>query len=208
MRKIRQPLAALQWQEDDSYDVLSTNGESSTTSNVTMQDQLAQLTNIVYGMATKNNGSSTSGSGTIPCYDPSDKTADINKWLMKVDDLKQMHDWSDVTTTDFAMGKLRGYAQRWYAGLSTVKYSWEEWKEKLRSAFPEKVDFHSTLDVMMKRVQLSGESVVEYYYDKLGLLEACDLFKEKAVSCIIAGLRDSHVRITAKVGSFDTPEKL
>lgn len=210
MRRTSRKVQALQWREEASDDNFSASGENSSTSASTAdtQSQLEQLTNIVFGMATGHTNKATSGSGSIPYYNPGDRTASIGKWLDKVDELKVIHGWNEVTTAEFATSKLSGYAQKWYANLKSVRYSWQEWKEKLRAAFPEKINYSASLEAMIRRVQMPGESVVKYYYDKLGLLELCEIYDDKAVSCIISGLRDNHIKMTTTVANFETPENL
>lgn len=53
-----------------------------------------------------------------------------------------MLEWEDEITVYCALSKLHGLTAVWYEGLSSARYTWEEWKEKLIRAFPSQRDFN------------------------------------------------------------------
>lgn len=61
---------------------------------------------------------------------------------------------------------------------------------------------------MIQRKKQNHESYAQYYYDKVVLLNDCDISDEKAVSCIIGGIDDRVVSSGAKAGKHTTPESL
>lgn len=144
----------------------------------------------------------------VPYFDPEDRNQSAEKWLRKVDELGNIFGWSEEATIYFALSKLKGLAEVWYKGLPSLNYSWTEWKEKLRRAFPSKQDFCELLNEMLRRRKRYGETYTKYFHEKLALLNACKIKGEDAVSCIIGGIDDRIIKTGAKTGYYKTPEQL
>jgi hypothetical protein len=60
---------------------------------------------------------------------------------------------------------------------------------------------------MMQRVKRVEEKYLRYYYEKLVLLNQCDINGKKAVSCLIAGIQDVVIKTGATAGGY-TPSTL
>ncbi|KAJ8977404.1 hypothetical protein NQ317_003185 [Molorchus minor] len=60
---------------------------------------------------------------------------DVVVWCNKIDELREVFHRSEETTTYYALARFKGLAEVWYRSLESVKYSWAEWKEKLKRAF-------------------------------------------------------------------------
>lgn len=95
------------------------------------------------------------------------------------------------------MQKLQGLAKVWYEGLNTILYTWSEWQEKLTAAFPCEQNYGQILEEMLRRKTKFGEPVENYYYEKLALLNQCDINGKRAVDCIIHGITDRMVKSSA-----------
>lgn len=145
---------------------------------------------------------------TVPIFDPDEKNQTIEQWCVKIDELREMFHWSEDLTIYFAISKLKGLATIWYQGLSSVKYSWEEWKIKLQQAFPSQRDYNEMLWAMMTRKKKTDESYGQYFYEKQALLNGCKIQGRDAVSCIIGGISESHIKAAARAGDYDNPESL
>lgn len=61
---------------------------------------------------------------------------------------------------------------------------------------------------MLDRKMKLGESVDDYYYDKITLLNACDIKSKKAVDCLIHGIEDRMIRSGASSARLSDPEDL
>jgi hypothetical protein len=61
---------------------------------------------------------------------------------------------------------------------------------------------------MMQRVKRVEEKYLRYYYEKLVLLNQCDINGEKAVSCLIAGIQDVVIKTGARAGGYTDPSTL
>ena len=53
-----------------------------------------------------------------------------------------------------------------------------------------------------------GQSFDNYYYERLALLNKCEITGSKAVGRLIHGLDDKFVRMSASACMFNKPEKL
>lgn len=144
----------------------------------------------------------------VPSFDPEERNQSSFVWCKKVDELKVIFNWTEEATIYFALSKLRGLAGTWYKGLATVNFTWDEWKTKLQDAFPSSKDYYEQLVEMIGRRKKAGESYGRYFYEKLTLLNACQISEENAVACIIGGLDDRVVKIGAKAGRYKTPNEL
>lgn len=144
----------------------------------------------------------------IPEFDPSIQNHRIDNWLVKVNECAQIYGWSDQQTAHFALPRLVGHAKKWYEGLKTIKNTWLEWQEHLKRAFPTDTNYGALLNEMLGKKYSVGDSVDEYYYNKMILLNACDISGKKAVDCIIYGLEDRTIRAGASSARFAQPEDL
>lgn len=144
----------------------------------------------------------------VPEFNPEDKRLTVADWCHKVDELRDIFQWSEEATIYFAMSKLRGLAEVWYRSQPTLKLTWEEWKQKLEIGFPSKRDYCFELENMLRRKKRPEESYTKYYYEKLAMLNECDVFGTKAVSCLIGGISDVVIKAGASAGNHQTPESL
>ncbi|KAK5647817.1 hypothetical protein RI129_002709 [Pyrocoelia pectoralis] len=104
--------------------------------------------------------------------------------------------------------RLTGLARTWYDNLTTYTYNWGEWKSLIVKTFPDHVDFAATLRQLVNRDKQRNETMTQYYFGKMTLIQACNITKKNAVSCLIDGLKDRTLRNGAKAGRYDTPEDL
>lgn len=155
----------------------------------------------------RSRGEVTKGE-VVPFFNPEERQQTAEAWCSKVDELAQVFHWDEDQTIYFALSKLRGLAQIWYNGLVTIKHSWNEWKEKIKAAFPAKRDFYTILLEVAKRRKQPNETYSNYFYEMSALLNQCKITGPDAVSCIIGGIDDRLVKTTAKGGNHQTPESL
>lgn len=106
------------------------------------------------------------------------------------------------------MPKLGGHARKWYEGLQTILLTWPEWQERLSKAFPSESNYGALLSEMLDRRMKLGETIDEYYYDKMVLLNACSIDGKKAVDCLVYGIDDRTIRASASSARCHDPEDL
>lgn len=145
---------------------------------------------------------------SVPTFDPNDYNQASTSWCNKVDELRKIFGWSEEVTIYLALAKLRGLAETWYKGLSSLTNTWEEWKRKLQAAFPPQRDMYETLGKMMRRRKRREENYAQYFHEMLSLVSACKITGADAVSCIIGGIDDHVIKAGAKAGKHQTPESL
>lgn len=144
----------------------------------------------------------------LPEFNPINKSQSIESWLKKVNECALVYSWDDKTTVHYAMQKLQGLAKTWYESLSTILFTWKEWEKKLLNAFPCEENYGQTLEAMLKRKSTYNEPIEIYYYEKLALLNRCDITGKRAVDCIIHGLSDRFVKSSALALRCTMPEQL
>ncbi|KAL0829563.1 hypothetical protein ABMA28_003074 [Loxostege sticticalis] len=145
---------------------------------------------------------------TVPEFDPARKEQTMTMWLHKVNECASIYGWSEKQLIHYALPKLKGVAQRWYEGLSSVLFSWEEWQTKLLTAFPSEENYGQMLSDMLAKRARFGDSLETYFYDKTALINRCGITGRRAVECILHGVDDRSVRLGAEAVQYDNPDKL
>lgn len=144
----------------------------------------------------------------IPEFDPSDGSQNIESWIHKVNECAQIYSWNDVQVRHYALAKLAGLAKRWYQGLPSLLYTWDQWKEKLKTAFPSTENYGDMLQKMLQYRCRLGQALDIYYYEKMILINKCEISGRKAVGCLVHGIDDKFVRMSANACRFEEPEQL
>ncbi|KAJ8737072.1 hypothetical protein PYW07_000343 [Mythimna separata] len=155
-----------------------------------------------------SNNYSISPKNILPDFDPSSKGQKIDIWLKKVNECATVYGWDERTVIHFAMQKLQGLAKTWYESLNSLLFTWSEWQHKLRCAFPFDQNYGQSLEEMLRRKSKFDEPLETYYYEKLALLNHCDIDGKRAVECIIHGLSDSTMRSSANAIRCTQPDQL
>ena len=101
------------------------------------------------------------------------------KWIEKVDQLAKINGWDDNTKVFHMQGRLVGLARKWYDNRPTYDLNWTEWKELLLKSFPEHQDYATAIRKMINRYKKANESWEEYYFDKLELINACEIINQE-----------------------------
>lgn len=185
------------------------NRSSSRTRDEALDQFTALMTAFLQRTAVRDQPStSTMGSDAIPDFNPEDKGLTAASWCKKIDELRDIFKWSEEATIYFAMSRLKGLAEVWYKSLPSLKFTWEEWKQKLELGFPSRRDYYADLQTMMSRTKQPNETYIKYYYEKIALLNCCKIFGLDAVSCIIGGIKDNVVKTGATAGNHQSPESL
>lgn len=145
---------------------------------------------------------------TVPEFDPARKEQTMTIWLHKVNECASIYGWTEKQTVHYALPKLRGVAKRWYEGLSSVLFSWTEWQIKLLAAFPSEENYGQMLSDMLAKRAHFGDSLEDYYYDKIVLINRCGISGKRAVECVLHGIDDRTVRLGAEAAQYDDLDKL
>ena len=145
---------------------------------------------------------------SIPTFNPDDSHQNIETWLEKIEDLRRMYGWDEVTTSTFMTGRLQGLARKWYDSLPSVALSWEQWKNSITNAFKDRTELPVRLTKMLARKKEPAENMGDYFYDKAALVTACGFKGSDAVQCIAAGIYDDAIQAAIKLSAFQSPDEL
>jgi hypothetical protein len=144
----------------------------------------------------------------IPEFNPSEKNQRIDVWLKKVNECSKVYGWDEKTVIHFAMQKLSGLAKTWFESLNTILFTWDEWQAKLVNAFPSEQNYGQLLEDMLKRRSRQQEPIEIYFYEKLALLNQCEIVGRRAVDCLIHGIVDKTMRSSALALRCEEPDQL
>lgn len=186
----------------------SRRGRTRSSSRQRMREFFTQFTNFIGGSSSNTNRDSFPNINVVPEFDPSKKNQTIHIWLTKVNECARMYGWSERQIIHYALPKLSGVAKKWYEGLPSVLFSWSEWQVKLKSAFPTEENYGQMLSDMLDKKARYGESLEDYYYEKMSLINRCNISGKKAVECVLYGIEDRFVRMGAEAAQFSDPDRL
>lgn len=144
----------------------------------------------------------------IPEFDPNDGSQNIEAWIHKVNECATIYSWNETQIRHYALTKLTGLAKRWYQGLPSLLYTWEQWTEKLKAAFPSTENYGELLQRMLQARCKIGQPLDVYYYEKMTLINRCEITGRKAVGCLVHGIDDKFIRMSANACRFEEPEQL
>ncbi|XP_063385532.1 uncharacterized protein LOC134671603 [Cydia fagiglandana] len=155
---------------------------------------LDKFLNILDNFKRSDKPKLTFNTNVVPEFDPSSKEQTILTWLTKVEECAQIYGWEDKEIIHYSLPKLTGLAKTWYQGLSTLLFTWTEWKQKLIESFPYREDYAELLTEMLAKKVKYGESFEHYYYAKVNLLNRCKIYNKHAVDCLLNGIEDRTVK--------------
>lgn len=144
----------------------------------------------------------------IPEFDPMSKEQTMLNWINKVEECAEIYSWEDKEIIHYALPKLSGVAKTWYQGLPSLLFSWPEWKKKLIESFPVRENYAELLTEMLQKKVKYGESLEQYFYAKMNLLNRCHIRGKQAVDCLLYGIDDRTVKIGAQAAEFKEPEQV
>lgn len=189
---------------------LETHSPSSRIEN-SSENILNQLISALQGRTNVRSNYSTHVQGSqnvITEFDPTSKSQTINDWLAKINESAEIYGWTEQQTIFYALPKLSGLAKKWYDGLTTVKFTWNEWQQKLLTTFPSDQNYADLLVEMLNRKSRRNETLVEYFYDKIMLINRCQLKGRQAVDCLSHGVYDNNTRINIQGAQFNDPDQV
>lgn len=178
--------------------------------NVLNNDTQAFLATLVEAL-TRNRSQSNKFpmlGNVIPDFDPMVKNQTIVMWINKVEECARLYGWGDDQIIHYALPKLSGIAKTWYQALPSMSYSWSEWKDKLEQSFPSSEDYAELLTEMLSKRAKFNDSLEHYYYEKINLLNRCEIYGKRAVDCLLYGIEDRSLRLGAKAAKCQEPEQV
>lgn len=145
---------------------------------------------------------------TIPEFNPDATGMNVHEWMDIFSEVAADNNWTlDDKKFHFA-NKLGGSARRWFINSKMMDEKWGTIKSAFKKSFPSDAHFYEQLSTMMNRVKQDNESMSNYFYHKIALINECEFTGIKAVSCLIGGLKNSKLKSFALKQQFQTPEDL
>lgn len=145
---------------------------------------------------------------TIPEFNPETSNLSSQDWIKLIETKAKERDWKPDEKLYVLSSRLAGFARQWYLNNGIKCRSWMDLKTAFFIAFPSENDYYMLLKKMFVRVKEDGESITSYFHHKVALLNACDIYNRKAVSCIVGGLPSTKMKEDAKLENFDDPDLL
>lgn len=179
-----------------------------TVSNSDLSNIALVFKELIQNMKSDNSGERYPTLNVVPEFDPSKRNQTIQMWISKVNECAIIYSWSERQIVHYALPKLVGLAQKWYQGLPSLLFSWPEWQVKLKLAFPSDENFGQLLTDMLACKARFGEPLEEYFYEKMVLLNRCNITDKNAIDCILFGIEDRSIRTSAEAAQFTEPDKL
>ncbi|CAG9856032.1 unnamed protein product [Phyllotreta striolata] len=136
------------------------------------------------------------------------KTSHIttSAWLNKISEECLERRYDEITCINFIQSKMSGLMKAWFKTLDAYQYTWPELKMLIIQTFPDTTDFACTLRLLVDRLKIPEETITQYYFSKMYLIEACKISGCNAVSCLIDGLSDPQIQKEAREQNYLTPE--
>lgn len=154
---------------------------------------------------THNPFSYAGAQNVLPIFDPKSKNQSAEDWIRKVNETAAIYNWQEKQIIYHALPKLSGLAKRWYEGLKSVDLTWKQWQERILLTFPDDRNYGDKLAEMLERKSRREESLEEYYYDKMTLINTCGIEGKDAVDCLTHGIYDHNVKLNAQGANFKEP---
>ncbi|KAH6922892.1 hypothetical protein HPB50_020090 [Hyalomma asiaticum] len=122
---------------------------------------------------------------------------DPTTWVSAVNHVAARHSWPDHTKKSFAEGRLRGAAEAWNRFQGSAYATWSAWSAALTSSFaPLPSAYDARFMEMRSRRQAETEDIAAYIYEKLHLLQSCNIGWTSPASRQIIAIKEMNRVIT------------
>lgn len=150
----------------------------------------------------------TNESPIIPEFNPETSKLTSEEWMDLIEDVAVKQNWTRDEKQYMMTSRLTGLASKWYLTSGVGTKTWDSLKSTFLGAFPTELEYFELLKRMMARVKTKDESISNYFHHKMALLNACEIFGRKAVSCLIYGIPTARIKREAKRLNFNDPDSL
>ncbi|KAH7978227.1 hypothetical protein HPB49_004870 [Dermacentor silvarum] len=129
-------------------------------------------------------------SSTLPLFENCHKQS-ARLWIQEIERTQQLTSWSPETTRLIAASKLRGTAKNWHLTLGAQFPTWDTWRKAFLDAFADELTLLQWQQQIMSQVQSSPQSLRDYAYAKLRVIEKCQapLTEPQKVEYLLHGIQ-------------------
>ncbi|CAH1990618.1 unnamed protein product [Acanthoscelides obtectus] len=171
-------------------------------------DRLERLEKMVKKLVRGGGDNIVGGESKPGEFNPRNMSFPTSVWLNQINEECLQRNFDDRDCINYIQSKMSGIIKAWFKTLGMYDYTWLELKMLITRTFPDNVDFAQTLHLLVDRVKVPDETITQYYFSKMYLLEACKISGVNAVSCLIDGLDNPFWQAEARSSNFMTPEIL
>ncbi|XP_064469129.1 uncharacterized protein LOC135383694 [Ornithodoros turicata] len=111
-------------------------------------------------------------SSSIPQFEDPRKQ-NVKMWLEDVRCVQQLAFREDATTRLIAASKLKGAARNWHLAFGSQFDTWKTWSAALQETFSPDLTLIEWQNQVMKATQEHGQSLHQYAFAKLRVIERC-----------------------------------
>ncbi|KAH0811943.1 hypothetical protein GEV33_010848 [Tenebrio molitor] len=181
----------------DSTDSTSTSDSSSSDSSQEKRHLKRKVRKLKRKLSTKSNRYEGK-IDSVPMFGGGFEEMNVQQWIHTINATGDVFGWDDKARIFCMTNKLRGNAKSWYNNQDKLDLSWKQWKKNLIEAFPPQQGVFDKLKELVNVQREKHQSLVDFYYRKLGLGHACKLDDHVTVDIIINTINDPFLKSGAR----------
>jgi hypothetical protein len=181
----------------DSTDSTSTSDSSSSDSSQEKRHLKRKVRKLKRKLSTKSNRYEGK-IDSVPMFGGGFEEMNVQQWIHTINATGDVFGWDDKARIFCMTNKLRGNAKSWYTNQDKLDLSWKQWKKNLIEAFPPQQGVFDKLKELVNVQREKHQSLVDFYYRKLGLGHACKLDDHVTVDIIINTINDPFLKSGAR----------
>uniref|UniRef100_V5GJH5 Retrotransposon gag domain-containing protein n=1 Tax=Anoplophora glabripennis TaxID=217634 RepID=V5GJH5_ANOGL len=131
---------------------------------------------------------------SVPTFSGGFQETNVKQWINNIDTTGDMFEWDEKARVYCMVNKLKGNARTWYLNQDNTKLSWEEWKKKLKNAFPPQQCVFGKLRELVNVQREPSQNLVDFYYQKVALGQYCKLEDKVIVDVIANTINDPFLK--------------
>lgn len=140
----------------------------------------------------------------LPSFDPADKSITSNKFIQRVEQLRQSYGWEDKILLFAVQTKLQGVAKLWIDSAAVVYTSWGQFVNAFLTEFPTIINVAEIHMKLMNMRRSFEESPETFYYKVLSVARNGNLDDQSVIKYVINGINDDDLKKVLSVMNFSS----
>ncbi|XP_031335839.1 uncharacterized protein LOC116165491 [Photinus pyralis] len=141
-------------------------------------------------------------SRVISSFDGDRDIPNAERWLLAVETSAKLNNWPDNFTVETARAHLKGAAIHWFEAKIELIHTWDEFKLQFKQTFVVTEGLAERWDRMRARKQQRTESVISYFYEKVGLCNKLQLQLAEIKDEVLSGLYSKSIASNLSVKRY------
>lgn len=149
-------------------------------------------------------------SKTIGEFNGRDGPIEARQWLDHVETSARLHQWPEAFLYETASSHLRDAARSWFITKRSEFRSWNDFRTAFKKTFVPQLNKTDLWNQMRYRKQQAGESVADYFHDKVRRCKSLGLTFPEIKEQVAAGLnsRETTMHVLSTMQSDEDEEYL